>query len=139
LNIPQYRPQIIAYRTGIASLQQLQGVSLLFPVQADQTPLLGDIDYIRQALVIREKPASANSAYGKKYEHEDDIDQGDRGLKKVVIVPGDEFAQFVDKSSKTYAPQYCRNSFRPVVQESQKYDQSDKHEKSAPYYMSDMQ
>ncbi len=132
-------PQILAYRTGQALSEQLQGVVLFFLVQAGQASFLGDIECVRQTLLTGERLAPADGPYGEKDEHEDDIDQSDRRLEEVVVIPGDEFAQLVDKDSETYSAEHCRNYFGPVVQESQQYDQSNEHEKSAPQHMSDVQ
>lgn len=68
-----------------------------------------------QALLIGERPVPANYSYSEKDEDEDDKDQGDRWLKEVVVIPSDEFVQFVDKGPETYSAQYCRNYFASMV------------------------
>jgi len=67
------------------------------------------------------------------------VDQGHCGLKKVIIIPGDELAQLIDECAKSQASNHRHQIVGRFVDVAQIYDQSNHHQHAAQEDMGDMQ
>ena len=71
--------------------------------------------------------------------HEDDIDEADGGGVEIIVVGGDELAQFVDESAKADTAGDGRQPRQRAAEKGEQQQQGGQHQPAAPQHMGDVQ
>ena len=113
---------------GRALFKQVQRPSPLPVIQILQNHLFGQLQDIYQSLLLRKPGLKDQSLNPEIQQDEYYVDQGHCGPVEVVVIAGNELAQFVYERSKAEAPQGCGQIIGRLVDVAQIDDESYHHE-----------
>ncbi|MBD0314316.1 MAG: hypothetical protein ICV86_16125, partial [Microcoleus sp. T3-bin5] len=75
----------------------------------------------------------------EKDQYKNDVDDGNSGAKKIVVIACDKLAYLVNEGSEAYPAKYRRRALGPSTDKGEKKAERGQHKKPAPEHVRDVQ